>query len=145
MKIQSAKAKGRRLCVALKELILRTHRDLEDADILVPTSSVPGEDLKLSPKAQKAFPFAVECKSQESLNVWASLAQAFEHQAKTGRTALLVFTRNRAPTYVALRLENFLLIQARANLFEKTILAKGGGYGEKESCKEEDCKENEVN
>lgn len=141
MRIQSAKAKGRRLCVALKELILRTHRELEDGDILVTSSSVPGEDLKLSPKAQKSFPFAVECKSQESLNIWSALAQAFEHQAKTGRTALLVFTRNRAPTYVALRLENFLLLQARANLFEQTLRAKGGRRGEEENLKEEDCEE----
>ena len=35
-----------------------------------------GEDILLSPAARKLFPFSVECKNQEKLNIWSSLEQA---------------------------------------------------------------------
>lgn len=130
MNIRSAKNKGRRLCLALKDMILAAHRDLFADDIRVTSASAPGEDLILSPSAQRAFPFSVECKNQESIQIWAALAQAENHALKSGRTALLCFTRNRAPTYVALRVEPFLLLQAKARLFERTLMKGGIPNGE---------------
>ena len=35
-----------------------------------------GEDIMLSPKARGVFPYSVECKNQESINVWKSYEQA---------------------------------------------------------------------
>lgn len=125
MNIRSAKNKGRRLCQHLKELILATHRDIFADDIIVTTASSNGEDLILSPAAQRAFPFSVECKNQEQIAIWASLAQAESHAVKSGRPALLVFSRNRSPVYAAMRIETLLTLQSKARLFESKFL-KGG-------------------
>ena len=65
-----------------------------------------GEDIKLSHSARKKFPFSVECKAQEKLNIWESLKQAEDNS--NDYTPLLIFKRNRSKTYVTLSLEDFL-------------------------------------
>ena len=65
-----------------------------------------GLDIQLSAAARKKFPFAVECKNQESLNVWKSLEQA-ESNCE-GLTPLLVFKRNKSKIYAALEISDFL-------------------------------------
>lgn len=105
---KSAKAKGRRLCFETKEALLKNFSSLKDDDILIPGGSQPGEDLKLSPEARKLFPFAIECKNQEHLNIWNSLDQA-EINA-LGHMPLLVFKKSYSKTYVALSFDDFLAI-----------------------------------
>ncbi len=39
-----------------------------------------GEDIMLSAKARNMFPYSVECKNQETLNVWKAFEQA-EHNS----------------------------------------------------------------
>lgn len=107
MKIQSAKAKGRKLCQELKELLLRYAKDLHEDDITVTPASVPGPDLHLSHAAKKFYPFNIECKNQEKLNIWDSLKQV-EVRQKIEEIPLVVFSRNRSPSYVCLRLEAFM-------------------------------------
>ena len=68
-----------------------------------------GEDIKLSPAARAVFPYSVECKNTEKLNVWSALAQC-EANAKDGATPLLIFSRNRSKTYVAIELDAFLKV-----------------------------------
>jgi hypothetical protein len=104
---QSAKAKGRRLVLALRDAILNTFPQLEPDDLIVPATSQPGCDLKLSPHARRLFPFAVECKNTERFEVWKAIAQA-EANCGDGLTPLVVFGRNRSHTYVVLRLDQFL-------------------------------------
>ena len=65
-----------------------------------------GEDILLSPAARKLFPFSVECKAQEKLNIWSSLEQA-EENAQKGKP-VLVFKRNRSKTYAVLQIEDFI-------------------------------------
>jgi len=84
-----------------------------------------GCDVKLSSAAKAKFPFAVECKNQENLNIWAALRQAEDHATKSNTVPLVVFTRNRSQVYVALPLDDFLLIQGSSQL---TIVP--GGYKE---------------
>ncbi len=105
MKTSSAKGKGRRACKKAQEELLRVFPSLEPDDIRVTPSGVPGEDLQLSPAARRLFPYQVECKNVEKLNIW----EAFE-QAKThgDYTPLLVYTRNRSDMMVTLRFEDFL-------------------------------------
>lgn len=107
MKTSSAKAKGRRLVLALRDAVLKTFPELEPDDLIVPATSQPGCDLKLSPLARRLFPFGVECKNVEKLNVWSALEQA-EANCPPNLTPLLVFGRNRSTTYVSLRLDQFL-------------------------------------
>jgi len=108
MKTASAKAKGRRLCQKVKETLLSWAPDLSGDDIVVTSSGDTGEDLKLSPAARAVYPLAIECKNQESINIWAALEQARGHQREDAFPAVC-FTRNReARVYVAMDLEHFL-------------------------------------
>lgn len=112
MKTSSAKAKGRRLAAAVKALIVGT-MNLSEKDVHVVPSGVTGEDLWLSERAEKVFPFAVECKNQENLNIWAALNQADGHNDE--RDGVVFFSRNRTPIYVAMSAEVFLAIVAKAS------------------------------
>jgi hypothetical protein len=74
--VQSRKAKGRRLQQHVRDRVLETFEQLEDGDVRSTSMGASGVDVLLSPLAQKLFPFAVECKNQERLNLWESLDQA---------------------------------------------------------------------
>lgn len=113
MKISSAKAKGRRCAENLREQAIEV-LGLDPTDIRVTPSSVPGADVWLSAAAKKKFPFAVECKNQESIAIWAALNQAASHREAITDMPLLVFTRNRADMYVSLSLKDFLQILKKA-------------------------------
>ena len=105
MRTSSAKAKGRRLQQAVAAAI-RERFNLAPDDVRPAIMGESGEDIKLSTAAREKFPFAVECKNQERLNVWDALAQA-EANAERG-CPLLVFKRNRTRTYVALSFDDFM-------------------------------------
>ena len=103
MKTRSAKNKGKRLQNDVRDLILETFKELEPDDVRSTTMGDSGEDILLSPAARKLFPFAVECKNQERLNIWDSLSQA---ECNAGpHIPLLVFKRNRSKTYVAMNID----------------------------------------
>jgi hypothetical protein len=108
MNIRSAKAKGRRLAIQVQTSLMETF-GLSSNDVRVTPASVPGADLMLSDAAMDKFPFAIECKNTERLNVWQALEQAENHTVKQDHlTPLLVFSRNRSDIYVCLKLEDFL-------------------------------------
>ena len=107
MKTSSAKQKGRRLASKVRESLLQWAPDLNEGDIHVTPSGVTGPDLYLSPLALKTYPFAIECKNQEAINIWASIKQSESH-VKTDEIPVLVFSRNHAEVMVCLKLENFL-------------------------------------
>jgi len=106
MKSRSAKNKGKRLQNKVRDLILEKFNTLEDDDVRSTTMGDSGEDVLLSPAARRLFPFSVECKNQEKLNIWSSLEQAEDNA--TDYKPLLIFKRNRSKTYVTLSLEDFL-------------------------------------
>lgn len=108
MNIRSCKAKGRRLALLVRDALLSWAPDLTADDIFVTTSSVPGEDIKFSPRAREIYPFSVECKNTERLNVWSAIKQAENHALRSGYTPLVVFSRNRSKEYVVIELEKFL-------------------------------------
>lgn len=113
MRPQSAKAKGRRLQQEVRDAILAAFPELETRDVSSTSMGAGGEDILLSAAAFRRVPFAIECKNQEALNVWAALQQAEDHDTATN--GLLVFKRNKSPTYVALRLDHFLQLLQRVN------------------------------
>lgn len=108
MKTSSAKAKGRRAAQELKDKLLEYCPDLTTNDIMVTPSGVTGPDLWLSEAARKIYPYAVETKNVEKLNVWQAFEQAKSHVKDTGLRPLLAFTRNRSEMLVTVRLEDFL-------------------------------------
>jgi hypothetical protein len=106
MKTRSAKAKGKRLVVHVKERLLHYAPQLQPDDLMIPTTSVPGEDLWLSPAAKAIYPISVEAKNCETAKVWEWIAQA---QANClDRKPVVIFSRNRATPHVLLSLEHFL-------------------------------------
>ena len=107
MKTQSAKSKGRRLQKQVRELILETFKEeLQEDDVRSTSMGASGEDVLLSPKARELFPFSVECKNQEKLNIWSSLEQAEDNAGK--HMPLLIFKRNRSTTYATLELDDLM-------------------------------------
>ena len=106
-KTRSAKAKGRRLQNQVRDLLLETFKDeLEPDDIRSQIMGMSGEDIVLSPAARKLFPFSVECKNQEKLNIWGALEQAEENSGN--HTPLVIFKRNRSKTYAVLEFDKLL-------------------------------------
>lgn len=108
MNIKSAKAKGRRCAAEVKKLLIKFSDILNEGDIVVTPSSVPGPDLHLSPFALRIFPFVIECKNQEKMNIWASLEQCLSHKSSLNQIPVLFFKRNKSDLYVALLAEDFM-------------------------------------
>lgn len=121
MKTSSAKGKGRQL---QKDVVmnLRHHYQYDigysadgyhistncyDGDIQARQMGGSGTDVILSPAAQKAIPFDIECKRQEKLNIWQSLEQT-KTNTKEGRIPLLVFRRNKDIAWACLPFEDLL-------------------------------------
>ena len=108
MKASSAKAKGRRLQDSIVDALMEHFQgQLEDGDLRPAIMGESGTDIKRSPLAKRLFPYAIECKNQEKLNIWSALKQA-EENCSNGDAPLLAFKRNRSETYIALRLEDFV-------------------------------------
>ena len=106
MKPRSAKNKGKRLQNKVRDLILEKFNQLEPDDVRSITMGDSGEDILLSPAARKLFPFSVECKNQEKLNIWSALEQAEDNSGN--HIPLVIFKRNRTKTYAVLEFDNLL-------------------------------------
>jgi hypothetical protein len=114
LKTSSAKNKGRRLVLKLREELLKRAPHLKEDDFLITTTSVAGEDLNMSPLARDCYPFSFECKNKEKINIWAAYEQAKTNA--NGYAPIVCFGRNRSVPMVALSLEDFLNIITKSNL-----------------------------
>ena len=85
----------------MREIYPQLHED----DIKSQTMGRSGEDIVLSPAARKLIPFSFECKNQETLPLWKSLAQA-EDNSK-GRDPVLVIKRNKSGVYAVIQFNVF--------------------------------------
>ena len=79
MKTSSAKAKGRRLQQKFMQLLIEK-LEIDPEDIESRSMGAGGEDLIMSKAARSKFPFSVECKNQERLNVWSAWEQANDNK-----------------------------------------------------------------
>jgi hypothetical protein len=120
MRPSSAKAKGRRLQDYIRERLLDTFAQLEADDVKTAIMGESGEDIHLSPAARKLFPFSVEAKNQERLNIWQSWQQAVEN-TKEGSSPLLVFKRNRSEVLCVSRFEDVLATRAKVRELEEEV------------------------
>ena len=116
MKTASAKAKGRKLQNEVREILLKYY-GLEEGDIKTAIMGESGEDLILSPWAEKRIPFSIECKNTEKLNIWGAIKQA-ESNSDANRIPLVVFSRNRSQTYCVLEFEELLRLLGEYNIYE---------------------------
>ena len=95
MKPKSAKQKGR----ALQQLVIKRLIEclgINPQDIENRSMGCGGEDIILSVSARRAFPFSVECKNQESVNVWNAYAQAESNQ-RNGEPLVIIKRNNHKP------------------------------------------------
>ena len=75
MRTQSKKAKGRRLQQWVRDLLIEK-LEVHPEDIESRSMGAGGEDLIMSRSAREKLPYSIECKNQESLNIWKSYEQA---------------------------------------------------------------------
>ena len=73
---KAGKAKGKSLQNLVVDLIRDYFPCLKDDDIRSALSSECGIDIKLSQYARRLFPYAVECKFRDRIDIWQGLAQA---------------------------------------------------------------------
>lgn len=120
---KSRKAKGRSFQNYVAEKIrglLNCHPD----DVRPTLMGERGTDIKLSPAVRDQFPFAVECKAVDKLDLWGSLRQAEFNANLTGRHPLLVFKASqekklRSKAYAVLPFETVLALMEVVNCQEK--------------------------
>ena len=91
MKTQSKKAKGRRLQQWVRDLLIEK-LEVHPEDIESRSMGAGGEDLIMSRSAREKFPYSIECKNQESLNIWKSYEQA--QQNSGNYEPIVVIKRN---------------------------------------------------
>ena len=105
MKTSSAKAKGRRLQQQFMQLLIEK-LDIDPEDIESRSMGAGGEDLIMSKAARNKFPFSIECKNQERMNIWSAWEQA--NNNKGIYEPLVVIKKNGINPLVVLDAENFL-------------------------------------
>ena len=110
LKTSSAKAKGRNLQKKVRELLIE-HLGVDPEDIESRSMGAGGEDLIMAKAARNAFPFSIECKNQQSVNVWAAYKQAGENSK--GYEPLAVIKRNHHKPLAVVDLEAFILLNRK--------------------------------
>ena len=105
MKTQSAKAKGRRLQQWFRDLLIE-ELEVHPEDIESRSLGAGGEDLIMSRAARAKFPYSIECKNQESVNVWKSYDQAKENSGNY--EPIVIIKRNKSKPLVLIDAEHFV-------------------------------------
>ena len=110
MKTQSAKAKGRRLQQWFRDLLIEK-LDIHPEDIESRAMGAGGEDLIMARAARQRFPYSIECKNQESINVWKSYEQAQENSKDY--EPVVVLKRNNTKPLVLVDAEYFVKLHEK--------------------------------
>ena len=105
MRTQSKKAKGRRLQQWVRDLLIEK-LEVHPEDIESRSMGAGGEDLIMSRSAREKFPYSIECKNQESLNVWKSYEQA--QQNSGNYEPIVVLKRNNVKPLVLVDADYFI-------------------------------------
>jgi len=105
MKPQSAKSKGRKLQQWFTKLLVDV-LDMDEEDLESRPMGSQGEDIIMGKLSRGKFPYSIECKNQEAVNVWKAYAQAQENCKSY--EPLVVIKRNRSKTLVLVDAEHFV-------------------------------------
>jgi len=105
MKTSSAKQKGRKFQQWVRDQLIE-QLDVHPEDIESRSMGAGGEDLIMARAAREKFPYSIECKNQESLNIWKAYEQATEN---SGNYEPIVFIkRNNQKPLVVVDAEYFV-------------------------------------
>jgi hypothetical protein len=105
MKPSSAKAKGRLLQKWFANLLVE-ELDVDPEDLESRPMGSGGEDIIMGKQTRNIFPYSIECKNQEAVNVWKAYEQATENCK--GYEPLVVIKRNRSKPLVVMDAEAFV-------------------------------------
>ena len=105
IRTQSKKAKGRRLQQWVRDLLIEK-LEVHPEDIESRSMGAGGEDLIMSRSAREKFPYSIECKNQESLNIWKSYEQA--QQNSGNYEPIVVIKRNNVKPLVLVDADYFI-------------------------------------
>ena len=105
MKPQSAKAKGRNLQKWFVEKLVEFLK-LDEEDLESRPMGSQGEDIIMGKQSTQIFPYSVECKNQEKLNVWDAYNQACENSGDY--EPIVVMKKNGKKPLVVIDAERFL-------------------------------------
>ena len=110
MKPQSAKSKGRKFQQWVRDLLIE-QLDIHPEDIESRSMGAAGEDIMMARSARNLFPFSIECKNQQSLNIWKAYEQAEEN---SGDYEPIVFLkRNNTKPMVLVDAEYFVKLHKK--------------------------------
>lgn len=122
--VAARKAKGRlfqQYCRNILRKIGEKH-GLVDDDIHSIGMGQNGCDIVLTPAAKQIFPFFIECKKQESLNIWTTFVEHFAKYKDVVGLKLLLHTKNHGIPLATLRLEDlFNLIEENLDLKRNNV------------------------
>ena len=105
MNTSSAKQKGRKLQQWFRDLLIEK-LDIHPEDIESRSMGAQGEDIMMARDARNKFPFSIECKNQEKLNIWEAYKQAIENSGDY--EPLVVLKRNNHKPLVLIDAESFV-------------------------------------
>ena len=112
MKTQSAKAKGRRLQQWFRDLLIEK-LNIHPEDIESRSMGAGGEDLIMARAAREKFPYSVECKNQEKINLWESYNQA--RQNSKNHEPVVILKRNNSKPLILVDAEYFVKLHQNVN------------------------------
>ena len=112
MKTQSAKAKGRRLQQWFRDLLIEK-LGVHPEDIESRSMGAGGEDLIMARAAREKFPYSIECKNTESINIWKSYEQAKENSGEY--EPIVVLKRNNVKPLVLVDANYFVNLHNRVS------------------------------
>ena len=110
MKTQSAKEKGRKLQQWVRDQIIE-QLEVHPEDIESRSMGAGGEDLIMARAAREKFPYSIECKNQESVNLWKSYEQAQENSKDY--EPVVVLKRNNSKPLVLVDAEYFVKLHEK--------------------------------
>lgn len=115
--VRSRKSKGVKLQNWVRDMLVQySDERLLDGDIRRAVMGERGADVKISdPTKQHLFPFAIECKNQERINIWEAVEQANSNCGNL--VPLTIIKRNRSKPLAVIDAELFIsMILDRAKL-----------------------------
>ena len=110
MKTSSAKAKGRKLQQWFTQKLIEG-LDLNEEDLESRPMGSQGEDIIMGRESREKFPYSIECKNQEAVNVWKAYEQASENCK--GYEPLAVIKRNHHKPLAVVDLDAFILLNRK--------------------------------
>ena len=115
MNTATRKAKGKRLQKHICNLILKYFPILSDKDVISIRMGRPGEDVQLSNKAKKVFPYSIECKNQERMKyLWDAYEQAVNN-SKNLEPLVILKINNKKPL-ILIDAEHFIKLQSEIKI-----------------------------